>query len=129
MAVGDVGEMHGRTRSSKHAAGDDDGRGAERERECGMVIRPRVDEHHAKGQPCWDGIEIGDGAWGEHGAGVVHGSGEGGSYRMRGNTMAHGHVGEVSSGPWRQRIKAGGHHGGRASGQRHSGLVSGCGPD
>jgi hypothetical protein len=95
VAVGDVGQVHGRTRGSKLASPCDDGRGAGRERESGMVIRPRVDEHHAHGQPCWDGIDIGDGAWDEHGAGVVHGSVETGADRMRGNTMGVGDIGEV----------------------------------
>ena len=72
VAVGDVGQVHDRARGSRHASPCDDGRGAGRERESGMVIRPRVDEHRAHGQPCWDGIDIDDGAWGEHGAGVVH---------------------------------------------------------
>ena len=64
VAVGDVGEVQGRTRGAGHASGCDDGRGAERERQSGIVIRPRVDEHHAQGQRCWDGIDIGDGARG-----------------------------------------------------------------
>jgi hypothetical protein len=129
MGVGDIGEMHGRTRGSGLASPRHHGRGAGRECEPCVVIRPRVDKHHAKGQPCWDGIEIGDGARSEHGACVVHGSGERGADRMQVDTVGLGDVGEVSSGPWRQRIKTGGHHGGRASGQRHSGLVSGYGPD
>ena len=95
VAVGDVGQVHGRTRGSRHAAPCDDGRGAGGERESVMVIRPRVDEHRAHGQPCWDGIDIGDGAWGEHGAGVVHGSVETGVERIRGITMGVGDVGEV----------------------------------
>ena len=97
LAVGDVGQVHDRTRGSRISFGDDDWvSGIQgRERESGMVIRPRVDEHHAQGQPCWDGIDIGDGAWGEHGAGVKHLSCETGADRMRGDTVAVGDVGQV----------------------------------
>ena len=64
-------------------------------RESGMVDRGTWPEHHAKGQPSWDGIDIGDGAWSQHGAGVVHGTGEGGSDRMRGDRVGVGDVDEV----------------------------------
>ena len=88
-----------------------------------MVIRPRVDEHHAQGQRCWDGIDIGDGAWGEHGAGVVHGSGETWANRMRGYTMGVGDIGEVHC-----RARGSGHAAGgddcRGAGrERESGIV------
>ena len=108
VAVGDVGQVHDRARGSRHASPCDDGRGAGGERESGMVIRPRVDEHHSSGQPCWDGIDIGDGARSEHGACVVHGSVETGVERIRGITMGVGDVGEKQ---------------GRARGKRHA---SGC---
>ena len=108
MAVGDVGEVHDRARGERHASPCDDARGAGRERESGMVIRRRVDEHHAHEKPCWDGIDIGDGAWGEHGAGVVHGCGEGGTYRMRGDTMGVGDVGEKHCRARGSRHSAGG---------------------
>ena len=62
MGVGDVDEVHGGARGSRHASGGDDGRGAGRERESGMVDRGTWPEHHAKGQPSWDEIDIGDGA-------------------------------------------------------------------
>ena len=129
VGVGDVGEVQGRTRGAGHAASGDDGRGAERERQSGIVIRPRVDEHHPSGQQSWDGIDIDDGAWSEHGAGVVHGLGDKGTNRMRSDTVGVGDVGEVSDRPWSKGIKADGHHGGRASGQRHPGLVDGHSPD
>jgi hypothetical protein len=94
-----------------------------------MVIRPRVDEHHAQGQLCWDGIDIDDGAWSEHGAGVVHGSGETGTFKMRGDTVAVGDVGEVSDGSWSMGIKTGGHHRGRAGWEFDTGMVYAHGPD
>ena len=72
VGVGDVGEVQGRTRGAGHASGCDDGRGAERERQSGIVVRPRVDEHHAQEQPRWDRIDIGDVAWSGIEAGVVH---------------------------------------------------------
>ena len=60
-----------------------------------MVDRGTWPEHHAKGQRSRDGIDIGDGAWSQHGAGDVHGTGEGGSDRMRGDRVGVGDVDEV----------------------------------
>ena len=96
VGVGDVDEVHGGARGWRHASGGDDGRGAGRERESGMVYRGTRPEHDARGQPSWDGIDIGDGAWSEHGAGDVHGTGEGGSDRMRGDRVGVGDGVEVS---------------------------------
>jgi len=76
-----------------------------------VVIRPRVDEHLAQGQPCWYGIDIGDGAWGEHGAGVVHESSETWANRMRDDTVGVGDVGEVHVREWRAKLAAGGDDG------------------
>jgi hypothetical protein len=76
-----------------------------------VVIRPRVDEHLAQGQPCWYGIDIGDGAWGDHGAGVVHRSGETGTFEMRGDTVGVGDVGEVHGWAWGSGNAAGGDDG------------------
>jgi len=111
VGVGDVGQVHGRATGERHSAGGDDSRPEGRERESGVVIRPRVDEHHAQGQPCWDGIDIGDGAWGEHGAGVVYGSGKTRTHGMRGDTVGVGDVGQVHCRAWGSEHAAGGDDG------------------
>ena len=123
VGVGDVDEVHGGARGSRHASGGDDGRGAGRERESGMVDRGTWPEHHAKGQPSWDGIDIGDGAWSQHGAGVVHGTGEGGSDRMRGDRVGVGDVDEVHGGARGSRNASGGDDGRGAGRERESGMV------
>ena len=123
VGVGDVDEVHGGARGSRHASGGDDGRGAGRERESGMVDRGTWPEHHAKGQPSWDGIDIGDGAWSQHGAGVVHGTGEGGSDRMRGDRVGVGDVDEVHGGARGSRHASGGDDGRGAGRERESGMV------
>ena len=88
-----------------------------------MVITPRVDEHHAQAQRCWDGIDIGDGAWGEHGACVVHWPGETGADRMRGDRVAVGDVGQVHGRAWCSRHAAGGDDSRPEGQERESGMV------
>jgi hypothetical protein len=123
VGVGDVGEVQGRTRGARDAFGGDDGRGAGRERESGMVIRPGVNEHHAQVQPGWDGISVSDSTWSEHGAGGVHGSGEAGTFEMRGDRVGVGDIGEMHCRAWGSRHKAGGDDGREAGWERESGLV------
>ena len=70
-----------------------------------------------------DGIDIGDGAWSQHGAGVVHGTGEGGSDRMRGDRVGVGDVDEVHGGARGSRHASGGDDGRGAGRERESGMV------
>ena len=94
-----------------------------------MVIRFGLHELFSPGESGWDRIDIGDGAWGKHGAGGIHWVDETGIFEMRGDTMAVGDIDEVSDRPWSKGIKAGGHHGGRAGWEFHPGVVYGYGPD
>ena len=63
MGVGDVGEVPGWTRGTGHTASVDDGGGAKRKRDPGLVGRNRVDERDASGESSWDWIDFGDSAW------------------------------------------------------------------
>ena len=54
------------------STGGDDGRRRRIQHYPGMVGRFEHAEHHSTEQPSWDGIGICDGAWSQHGAGVVH---------------------------------------------------------
>ena len=123
VGVGDVGEVPGGARGSRHASGGDDGGGAGRERESGMVVDGPGAERDDASEPSWDGIDIGDGAWSQHGAGGVHGTGEGGSDGMRGDGVGVGDVGEVHGGARGSRHASGGDDGRGAGRERESGMV------
>jgi hypothetical protein len=100
VGVGDIGEVHGGTRSSRHASGGDDGRGSERELESGMVHRRGRPEHHATWQPGWHRIRFHHGPRIQHGPGDVHREVETGSDRMRVDGVGVGDLSEVSGRAW-----------------------------
>ena len=68
VGVGDIGEVPGDARSAGGTARDDDGGGAGRERDAGMVGGRGCLERDASTEPCGDRVGVGDGARGEHGA-------------------------------------------------------------
>ena len=62
VGVGDIGEVHGVGRGEGDTAGGDDGRGAGRERDGGVVGgRGGRDERGAETEPGGDGVGVGDG--------------------------------------------------------------------
>ena len=83
LGVGDVGEVPGGTRGSGDTSGGDDGRGAGRERDAGVVGGCGYDERDAEGEPSRVRVGVDNGARGEHGAGGVHVPGSRRSYGMR----------------------------------------------
>ena len=70
-------------------------------------------------QPGGDGVGVGDGAWGEPGAGGVYGDGAGGAYGVRGDGVGVGDVGAVHGWIWNSGDTAGGDDGGGAVGEWH----------
>ena len=125
MGVGDIGEVPGGTRQSRHEAGGDDGRGAGRERDEGMVDRCTRAEHGGLAEPCRHRIGINHGAWGEHGACGVHGATPGVAHGMRGDGVGVRDFGQVFGGAWCAWHEAGGDDGRGARGERDAGVVIG----
>ena len=125
VAVGDVGAMHDRARYRGHTTGVDDCRPWAWQRVIGMVHGCSLAERQDPRQSSWDGLNNDDHTRIEHGSSVLHRSGQRRTHRMRGNTMGVGDVGEVSSWPWSKGIKAGGHDGRGAGGERDTGVVGG----
>ena len=113
VGVGDVGEVSGGTWGAGDPAGGDDGGGAGREWDAGMVSGPRGAERDATTEPSGDGIDVGDGAWGKPGPGHVYGDGSGGAYGMRGDGVGVGDIGEVHDWAGCSGHSAGGDDGGR----------------
>ena len=72
LGVGDVGEMPGGAWSTGYQTSGDDGRGAGRERDTGMVCRRGRAERDAAAEPCGDGVKLNYSAWGKQGADAVH---------------------------------------------------------
>ena len=100
VGVGDIGEVHGDAWGGGDTTGGDDGRGAGRERDTGMVGGRCGAERDASAEPSGDRVGVSDGTRGEHGACDVHGEGSGGAHGMRGDGVGVGDVGEVSGGAW-----------------------------
>ena len=68
VAVGDIREVPGDAWGSGDTAGGDDGRGAGRERDTGLVGGLGRAERDAQAEPGGDRVGVSDGARGEHGA-------------------------------------------------------------
>ena len=99
VGVGDIGEVPGDARSAGGTARDDDGGGAGRERDAGLVGGRGGIERDASTEPSGDRVGVGDGARGEHGACDVHGTGSGGAHGLRGDGVGVGNVYEMLSLP------------------------------
>jgi hypothetical protein len=95
MGVGDIGEVQGDARSPGDAAGCDDGGGAGRERDAGIVVGRGGIERFATTEPSGDRLGFCDGARGKHGPRDLYGTGAGGAHGMRGNVVGVGDIGEV----------------------------------
>ena len=97
VGVGDIGEVSGVcVCSSRDKAGGDDGGGAGRECDAGMVRGFAFYEHDAVEEQGRNGVADGDGARGEHGACDVHWKNTGGAHGMRGDGVGVRDIGEVS---------------------------------
>ena len=112
VGVGDIGEVPGDARSAGDAAGDDDGGGAGRQRDAGVVGGRGGIERDASTEPSGDRVGVGDGARGEHGACDVHGTGSGGAHGMRGDRVGVGDGIEVFDVQWGTRHSTGNAHSG-----------------
>ena len=76
VGVGDVGTVHdGKSGDKRNRRYLGDGRDAGREHDCGILYGHREHEQCISKQQRRNRIDIGDGAWGEHGASDVHGQG------------------------------------------------------
>jgi hypothetical protein len=82
VGVGDISEVPGDAWGPGDTTGGDDGRGAWRERDAGMVGGRARADRDASTEPCGDRVGVGDGTWGEHGACDVHRSGSRGADGM-----------------------------------------------
>ena len=85
VAVGDISEVRGDAWGSGDTAGGDDGGGAGRERDTGMVGGLGRVERDAEAEPGGDRVGVSDGTRVEHGACDVHGAGSGGGDGVRGD--------------------------------------------
>ena len=95
VGVGDIGEVQGDARSPGDTAAGDDGGGAGREQDAGVVGGRGGLERDASTEPSGDRVGVGDGARGEHGACDAHGTDSGGAHGVRGDGVGVGDLGEV----------------------------------
>jgi len=127
VGVGDIGEVHGDAWRSGDTAGGDDGRGAGRERDTGLVGGLEVIERDATAEPSGDRVCVSHYTRGEHGACDVHGEGTGGAHGMRGDGVGVGDIDEVPGYAWRSGDTASGDDGRGAGRERDAGIVGGLG--
>jgi hypothetical protein len=95
VGVSDVCEMQDDTRSPGDAAGGDDGGGAGREHDAGVVGGRGGIERYSSTEPSGDWIGFRDGARGKHGRRDIYETGSGGAHGMRGDSVGVGDIGEV----------------------------------
>ena len=123
VGVGDVGEVPDIVGEVMgYTTGGDDGGGAGRERDAGMVIGRGRNEFSPAAEPSGDGIELTDGAWGRDGVGGIHGWDAAWAHGMRGDGVGVGDGGEVSGGTGEVRDTAGSDDG-RTANREHNGDV------
>jgi len=127
MGVGHIGEVPGDVWGSGDTASGDDGRGAGRERDKGMMTGLGVIERDATAEPSRDSVGVGDDTRSKHGGCGVHGSGSGGDRRMRGDEMGVGHIGEVPCDTWGSGDTASGDDSRGAGIEHDTGMVGGLG--
>jgi hypothetical protein len=127
VGVGDIGEVPGDARSAGDAADDHHGWGAGRQRDAGVVDRQRGLERDRSTEPSGDRFGVGDGARGEYGACVAHGTGSGGAHGLRGDGVGVGDIGEVPGHARRAGDTTGNDDGGGEGRQRDAGMFCGRG--
>ncbi len=79
MAVGDIREVSGDSWGSGDTTGGDDGRGAGREGDTGLVGGLGRSDRDAQTEPGGNRVGVSDGTRVEHGVCEVHGTGSGGA--------------------------------------------------
>ena len=119
VGVGDIGEVPGDARSAGDAAGDDDGGGAGRQRDAGVVGGRGGIERDRSTEPSGDRVGVRHGSRGEHGACDVHGTGSGG-HGLRGDRVGVGDIDEVPGDARSARDTARDDDGGGAGRERDS---------
>ena len=127
VGVGDIGEVQGDARSAGDTAGGDDGGGAGKEQDAGVVGGRWGTECNASSEPRRDRVVVGDGARGEHGACWFNGDSAVRAYRMRGDRVGVGDIGAVQGGArdiWHTTRGDDGRGEGR---ERDTGMVGGLG--
>ena len=127
VGVGDIGEVPGDAWRSRDTASGDDGRGAGRERDAGMVDGLEDIERDATAEPSGDRVGVGDDTRGKYGACDLHRAGTGGAHGMRGDGVGVGDIGEVPGDEWRSGDTASCDDGRGAGRERDSGMVGGFG--
>jgi hypothetical protein len=127
VGVGDIGEVLCDAWFTRNPAGGDDGGGAGREQDAGMVSCCWCTERDASTEPTGDRLGVGDGARCGHGACAAHGTGSGGIHGMRGDGLGVGDIGEVQLDERSPGDVAGGDDGGDAGGKQDAGVVGGRG--
>jgi hypothetical protein len=127
LVLGDISEGRGESRSLGDTAGGDDGGGAGREQDAGVVGGLGGIERDASTERCRDRVGVNDGARGEHGACAQHGTGSGGTHGMRGDGLGVGDIGEVQDDARSPEDTAGGDDGGGAGREQDAGVVGGRG--
>jgi len=127
VGVGDIGEVPGDAWKTGDTASGDDGRGAGRERDAGVVGGLGIVDRDATAEPSRDRLGVGDDPRGEHGVCDVHGAGSGGAHGSRGDGVGVGDIGEVPGDAWRSGDTASGSDSRGAENERHAGMVDGLG--
>jgi hypothetical protein len=98
VGVGDIGALQGGARGSGDASCGDDGRGAIRQRDRGILDGHWQGELDEGLQQGGDRVGVSDGARGEHGACWFHGDGAFRADGMRGDRVGVGDIGAVPCG-------------------------------
>jgi hypothetical protein len=93
-------------RSEGDTAGDDDGGGAGRERDAGVVGGRGGLERDASTVPSGDRVGFGYGARCEHGACDVHGMGSEGAHGMRGDRVGVGDITDLKANDKKKSAKS-----------------------
>jgi len=127
VGVGDIGEVPGDAWTSGDTASCDDGRGAGREHDTGVVIRLGVNERDARAEQSGDRVGVGDNTRSEHEVCDVHGAGKGGAHGMRGDRVGVGDISEVPGDKQSSGDTASCDDGRAAGRERDTGVVIGLG--
>ena len=117
--------MQGGAWGSGDTTGGDDGRGAGREHDGGILSVPCLYEQYVSWEPCGNWICISDGARVEPWAFGFHGDGAVRADRMRGDRVGVGDIGEVQSAAWGSGDAACGDDGRGAAKQRDCSILDG----
>ncbi len=125
MAVGDIREVSGDSWGSGDTTGGDDGRGAGRECDTGLVGGLGRSDCDVQAEPGGDRVGVSDGTRVEHGVCDVHGAGSGEGDGVRCDGVEVRDIREVSGDAWGSGDTAGGDDGRGAGREGDTGLVGG----